>query len=205
MSLTQQRLAASLAELARSLHAAHVPFALAGAHAVAIHGHVRATTDIDVLLRDTHRADAVRVLRALGYRLEAASAAFEHHVRAPFAELPGVVERVDLLVSSRELGQRALEEAARETITWSGVQVPVVPVPYLVLMKLMANAADPRREHDLADARALLALHHARLDLAALRHDAGAIDPALHATLDAVLRDALAEPAPVLGEPHVRL
>lgn len=205
MPITQQRLSASLAELARGLRAAQIPYAIAGAHAAAIHGHVRATTDIDVLLRVEHQTAAERVLAGLAYQLESRSESFAHFARRPLADLPGAVERVALLIGTCELGQRALARAAQSTVAWAGLELPVVPVDILILMKLMASASDPRRDQDLADARALVRLHRAALDLTRLGRDAQEIGPEVRATLDALLADSVEETgARYRGESHAR-
>lgn len=180
------------------MRAAEIPFAIAGAHAVAIHGHVRATTDIDVLIRSEDADKAEGVLLALSYRLESSSSGFAHYLRQPVPETPGLIERAELLLSSRELGHRGLVQAAAQPVSWGGVELPVVPVDILVLMKVMAGMDDPARAQDLGDARALLSMHHGALDLVRLRADADAIGADVRACLEALLA------ASTVGESQVR-
>jgi hypothetical protein len=57
MGITPERLSETLREVCHALGDAGVPFAVAGGHAVAMHGQVRATRDIDLLeLWRLHRA-----------------------------------------------------------------------------------------------------------------------------------------------------
>jgi hypothetical protein len=51
-------------ELLSAFNAHHVEYLIVGAHALAAHGHVRATKDLDVWVRPEHE-NAGRVLRAL--------------------------------------------------------------------------------------------------------------------------------------------
>lgn len=172
MGITPQRLQQALAECAEALARAGVPFAVAGAFAVAMHGHVRATRDIDFLVRLSDREAARRALESLGYGCSFQSDAFAHFERRPLPDLPGIVERADLLFSSHAVGARAIEVAMRQPMPWAGVAVPVVPLDTLLLMKLMAASANPARLQDLVDVRALLAQCTERLDLGRMRETA---------------------------------
>lgn len=189
MAITSDRLAHALIELAEALRAAGIPFAVAGAHALALHGHPRATSDIDVLTRAEFRDAADATMHRLGYARVAASTAFAQYERAPMAGIAGLVERADLLFSSRPLGARALEQAARHPVAWHGVALPVVPVDALILMKLMAHGGDPRRPYDLGDARKLIESHRDVIDVDVLRRDADEIGGEVRALLDRLLDD----------------
>jgi hypothetical protein len=169
MGITPERLRDSLAECAAALDRAGVAYAVAGALAVAMHGHVRATRGIDFLVRLTDREAARHALEQLGYDCTFQSHAYAHFERRPMPELPGLVERTDLLFSSQPAGQRAIEAAMRHPLPWARGVLPVVPLDTLLLMKLMAASADPRRLQDLVDVRALLAQHRATLDIHPLR------------------------------------
>lgn len=187
MAITREWMAQALIELAEALKAAEIPFAVAGAHAVALHGHPRATRDIDVLTRAEFRDAANATMRRLGYSRVAASAGFAQYERTPAPGPGGLVERADLLFSSRPLGARALEQAALQPIAWHGVSLPVVPVAALILMKLMAHGDDPRRPYDLGDARKLLESHRALIDVGSLQRDADEIGADVRALVDRLL------------------
>lgn len=172
MGITPERLQQSLAECAAALDRAGVPFAVAGAFAVAMHGHVRATRDIDFLVRLAHREAARRALEGLGYVCTFEGEAFAHFERRPLPELPGIVERADLLFSSHAVGQQAIETAMRHPMPWARGALPVVPLETLLLMKLMAASANPARLQDLVDVRALLGRGTTTLDVERMRETA---------------------------------
>lgn len=190
MGITAERLQDSLAECAAAFHRAGVPFAVAGAFAVAMHGHVRATRDIDFLVRLSDRAAARRALESVGYGCTFEGDAFAHFERRPMPELPGLVVRADLQFSSQAVGQRAIEAAMRQPLPWARGALPVVPLDTLLLMKLMATCADPARLQDLVDVRALLAGGIAGLDVRQLRQAAEGIGPDVLRLLDEELARA---------------
>ncbi len=189
MTLSQEHITASLLELARALRSAGIPFAVAGAHAVAMHGHSRATTDIDFLLNGVDRERAAKLMSALGYAQVHASDPFSMFERVPLPELPGIRERVDLLFSSREMGAHAIAQAFASPVAWHGERVPVVDLTTLILMKVMAVVDDPRRLKDVADLQQLFAVNRQSLDLDRLRRGADEIGPDVRARFDVLLAE----------------
>jgi hypothetical protein len=187
MVITPHRLAQSMVECARALGSAHIPFAVAGAFAVAMHGYVRATRDIDFLVRSSDRDAAVAALERLGYRCIHSSNGLVQLERLPLPELPGVVERVDLLLSAHDIGHRAIETAMGAPMAWQRERLPVVPLETLIMMKLMAVSANPRRLQDLVDVRALLMQSNGRLDVDAMRGIADWMGIEVRRLLDAEL------------------
>jgi hypothetical protein len=139
-------------DLLIELHDAGADFVVIGGHAVAFHGHPRATKDLDVLVRG-NRANAERVYRALaafGAPLEA----FEV-TAADFAGYEGVLQiglpprRIDIL--NRATGI-TFDEAIAEGSTFEldGRQVRVIG-----LQALLKNKRAAGRDQDVADVRAL--------------------------------------------------
>ncbi len=63
-------LVAELSEVVRQLDGRQIPYALCGGLAVALHGHVRATQDIDLLIRPEHLDSVLQAVSPLGYNLE---------------------------------------------------------------------------------------------------------------------------------------
>jgi hypothetical protein len=187
MGITPERLQDSLAECAVALGREGVPFAVAGAFAVAMHGHVRATRDIDLLVRRVDRDAARRALEGVGYACTLQCDAFAHFERRPMPDLPGVVERADLLFSSHAIGQRAIDEAMRQPLPWARGLLPVVPIEALLLMKLMALSAAPSRPNDRSDLLELWRQHGASIDLGRLRADAATIGDDVLSLLDSLL------------------
>lgn len=137
-----------------------VEFVVIGGHAVAFHGHPRATKDLDVLVRTTLE-NATRVYQALaifGAPLEA----FEVS-RDDFVEYKGVLQigvppfRIDILTSVSGVSF-AQAIGAHGTFTLEGRAIPVIGFDALIATK---RAAD--REQDRADVQALLALRTTKL------------------------------------------
>ena len=138
---------------------AGVAFVVLGGHAVAFHGHPRATKDIDVLVR-ADRDNAARVYRALaafGAPLEA----FEV-TEADFATYDGVLQiglpprRIDILNRADGI---TFEEAAAggDAFVIDGRRVPVIGLGALLQNKRAAG-----RKQDLADIAALEAANRTR-------------------------------------------
>jgi hypothetical protein len=127
-------------------------FVVVGGHAVAFHGHPRATKDLDVLVRATP-GNATRVYRALatfGAPLET----FEVS-EADFARYEGVLQigvpprRIDLF---NRVDGISFDEAvgAGDAFVLEGRRVPVIGLQALLRNKRAAN-----REQDVADVKAL--------------------------------------------------
>jgi hypothetical protein len=128
-------------------------FVVVGGHAVAYHGHVRATKDLDVLVRAAP-ANAERVYRALaafGAPLEA----FEVSA-ADFAAYNGVLQmgvppfRIDVL---NRIAGVSFEEA---TASGEGFELDDRHIPVIGRDALLANKRAAGRPQDLADVAALL-------------------------------------------------
>ncbi len=131
---------------------AHAEFVVIGGHAVAFHGHPRATKDLDVLVRATSE-NARRVyaaLAAFGAPLQAFDVTEDD-----FATYEGVLQigvpplRIDIL--NRADGITFDEAtAAGETFDVEGRAVPVI-----ARAALLANKRAAGREQDIADIAAL--------------------------------------------------
>lgn len=139
-------------DLLEALEEARVDFIIVGAHALAAHGIIRATGDLDVLVRPTHE-NAVRVHRALG-TFGAPLAA--HGVQVADFERPGTVyqlglppRRVDILTS---ISGVEFDEAWRSRLTASlaGRDAPVLGEEALIKNKLATG-----RDKDRLDVEAL--------------------------------------------------
>jgi len=127
-------------------------FVLIGGHAVAFHGHPRATKDMDVLIRaNTSNAERVyRALAAFGARLSA----FEVQA-ADFATYDGVLQiglpprRIDILNRADGI---TFDEAVAEGSSFAleGRKIPVIG-----RAALFKNKRAVARLQDLADVEAL--------------------------------------------------
>ena len=135
-----------LRALATAFDAAGVEFALCGGLALAVHGHPRATKDIDLVVRREQVALAKNVARASGFVLSA--------LPMKFANSGIEIERVSKIVGSDVLMLDLLivNEAltpvweSRRRLPWGAGELPVVSREALISMKLAAG-----RPQDLAD------------------------------------------------------
>lgn len=148
-------LPADFRDLLIALHDAGAEFVLLGGHAVAYHGHPRATKDLDVLVRAS-TANATRVYRALA-AFGAPLASFEV-TEADFATYDGVLQvglpprRIDIL--NRADGITFDEAVAgHASLDLDGRSIPVIGLPPLLKNKRAAG-----RPQDLADVAALEAI-----------------------------------------------
>jgi hypothetical protein len=137
------------------LHDAGAEFVVLGGHAVAYHGHPRATKDLDVLVRATD-ANAQRVYRALasfGAPLESFAVTADD-----FATYDGVLQigvpplRIDVLTRASGITFDAAV-ADGESLELEGRRIPVIG-----RTALLANKRAAARPQDLADVAALEAL-----------------------------------------------
>ena len=139
-------------DLLLALSEAGAEFVVLGGHAVAFHGHPRATKDLDVLVRASGQ-NAKRVYRALA-AFGAPLSTFEVG-EADFATYDGVLQmgvpplRIDILNSAAGI---TFDEAIADGSTFDldGRAIPVIG-----LAALLKNKRAAGREQDLADVKAL--------------------------------------------------
>ena len=142
-----------LVTLADALEAGGVPYALCGGLALAVHGYVRATRDVDLLVQESDLPRIKAIARALGFTAESLPMKFRatgtmHRVIKIAAS--GEVLMLDLLVVGETL---APVWDAREQRPFEGRSLSVVSRPGLVSMKLAAG-----RPQDLVDVQQLAEL-----------------------------------------------
>ncbi len=131
-------------------------FAIVGGHAVAFHGHPRATKDLDILVGTTSD-NPERVYRAL-VAFGAPVQAFEV-TREDFAAYDGVLQigvaplQIDILTSISGVST-AEALTGCELFELDGRAIPIIG-----LRALIANKRATSREQDLADAAILARLH----------------------------------------------
>jgi hypothetical protein len=134
------------------LHHAGARFVVLGGHAVAFHGHPRATKDLDVLV-EANPDNAKRVYAALA-AFGAPLSAFEVGVE-DFASYDGVLQlgvpprRIDII--NRADGITFAEAVADgESFTLDGCEIPVIGRSALIKNKRAAG-----QPQDIADVKAL--------------------------------------------------
>jgi hypothetical protein len=136
-------------ELLGDLERRGIPYAVAGAIALAIHGAPRATTDIDLLVAPPDVGAALDVARARGFTIEALPMRFSDGL-----EIRRTVrtEGSEVLTLDLHLVDRNLEPAwaSRQQVVTERGTFWVVSRDALIRMKAWAA-----REQDLADIRRL--------------------------------------------------
>lgn len=138
------------AEMLNALSAAGVEYLIVGAHAVALHGHLRATKDLDIWIRPT-RENAAKVWSAL-----ASFGAPLREVTQEDLATPGTIyqlgiepNRIDFINDIPAVDFQAAW-ANRISATIDGVEYPVIS-----RADLIRNKRATGRPHDLEDAEAL--------------------------------------------------
>lgn len=131
---------------------AHAEFVVVGGYAVAHHGYVRATKDLDILVRaGTTNADRVlRALVAFGAPLRSLNISEEDFaVEGKVIQIGVPPLRIDLLTSVSGIGfDRAIENASLLDV--DGRRVPIIGKE-----PLLENKQASGRPQDLADIAAL--------------------------------------------------
>ncbi|HMJ10529.1 MAG TPA: nucleotidyltransferase [Polyangiaceae bacterium] len=139
-------------DLLHALCDAEADFVVVGGHAVAFHGHPRATKDLDVLVR-ADGENATRVYRALA-AFGAPLSAFEV-AEADFATYDGVLQmgvpplRIDILNRADGI---TFDEAIADGANF---ELDGRPIPVIGRAALLKNKRAAGREQDVADVKAL--------------------------------------------------
>jgi hypothetical protein len=148
-------LVAELEGLVAQLAQAGVDYAVCGGLAVAIHGHPRATMDIDLLIPPNQLAEAMRVARNLEFDVPARKMVFGARSATPrevqrISKLDnetGVLLSLDLIIVGAGL-EAVWQDRVR--VSWHQRDVWLVSRSGLVAMKRLAG-----RPQDMADIAAL--------------------------------------------------
>jgi hypothetical protein len=153
------RLAGQIKEALAAFVGLKTPPALIGGLALASHGVIRATRDVDFLV-DADDADRLHdILLGLGYRCIHRSADAANYLRGE--------EGLDMLYAHRPTARKLLSEA-NEHRTGFG-RLRVIGAEGLIAFKLQAYVNDSTRTRDLDDLRALLKANAGRLDMGEVR------------------------------------
>ncbi|MBU4268204.1 MAG: hypothetical protein KJ808_05080 [Acidobacteria bacterium] len=159
----------NLAKILKAFHLLKIPFALAGGHAVAAWGVVRATRDIDFL------ADAAGELAAkLVLELKKAGFSLVFRKGDEADPLRGVIhvemkgsaddELVDIVLGIRNMPQGIFERSL--ALDFLGLEIPTVAPEDMIILKCLAGGPI-----DLEDARSILFIMKKRLDMKYLERE----------------------------------
>ena len=148
----------SLERICTALRDAGVRYAIVGGHAVALHGAVRGTIDIDLVLRWTRRTllDAEAALNGIGlvsrlplgaedvFRFREEYIENRNMIAWNFHDPDETLEQVDVVINYDLAGRRTKR-----------FELPSGPIEVLSLPDLIAMKRDSGRPQDLEDVRAL--------------------------------------------------
>jgi hypothetical protein len=143
-------LARDFKEFLKLLDSNHVEYLLIGGYAVGIHGHIRATNDLDIWVNPTseNAAKVERSLREFGYDVAELTADL-------FREPNNVIRmgvpplRIEILTSISGV-RFGLCYAEKQMVQLDGLVIPVISLP-----RLLENKAASGRAKDLADVESL--------------------------------------------------
>ncbi len=130
-----------------------IDYALVGAFALKGYGYLRATEDIDFLVRAVHQSRIIAYLESLGYETIYRSAGYSNHVH-PLANLG----RIDFIYVEGETADAILSEA-QPLLVLDDTWMPVARAEHLIALKAFAMKNDPERSlREMADLQFLMKL-----------------------------------------------
>ncbi len=154
-----EALQSALDSLTNRFQQANIDHAIIGGVAVAMHGNVRATVDLDLLV-DSARADiADTIMRDVGFERLSRNPVFANYLIGPL--------RVDLLFTQGRHTRAMLARA--QVVTLRRGTVKLVQPADMIGLKLQALANNPERATDRSDIEILLRQHQATMDMALVR------------------------------------
>jgi len=149
IAIMPEDVVATLDAVIDALNTAGIAYALCGGLAVNLHGHVRATRDIDFLLPSEELDRARAALRALGFNIDAGPIPFgagtpnERVLHRVSRIIDGQLSTIDLMIVTPVLESAW---ASRVCARWRTRDVWTVSLEGLASMKRLAG-----RPQDLAD------------------------------------------------------
>jgi len=140
-----------LRPLIETLERERIDYALIGAFALHAYGYVRATRDIDFIVRNRDQGKIVSFLESLGFETIHRSTGYSNHVH-PLAGLG----RIDFVYVKGATADRIFQCAERRSILGS-MRVPVAHAEHIVALKVFAMKNDPDRTfREMADIQSLI-------------------------------------------------
>jgi hypothetical protein len=178
----------ALAAMAATLDRLGYRWYLFGAQALAVHGRVRATEDVDVTVEcSPERAKELWLaLRDAGFgmRVDDPEAFVERTHVLPLHFVAADID-VDLIIAGSGLEAMFLDRAEKRDL--GGVQVPVISAEDFVIAKVLAQ-----RPKDVEDVVSVLVAQRGQLDLPYVRQTLRDLEQALdQSDLTPVFEDAL--------------
>lgn len=127
--------------------------ALIGGFALKAYGYMRATLDVDFILKQEDQSKIIQFLESLGFETLYRSKGYSNHQHV----LSGL-GRIDFVYIKGETAKTIFSEAKRHYVL-KDVKLPVVNPKHLVALKIFAIKNDPsRRFREMADIQYLMRL-----------------------------------------------
>jgi len=130
-----------------------ISYALIGAFALKAYGYVRATQDLDFLIRAEDQEKVIRYFESIGYETLHRSSGFSNH-QHPIVKLG----RIDFVYVSGETSEQIFQMTRRMPL-FGDPSLPVVCPEHLAALKIYAIKNDPERAlQEMADIKFILSL-----------------------------------------------
>lgn len=134
-------------------NARQIEHALIGGFALKAYGYLRATQDVDFILKQIDQSKVVEFVESLGYVTLHRSKGYSNH-RHTLAGLG----QIDFVYIRGETAETIFSQSQKICIL-NGVELPVVKPIHLIALKIFAIKNDPgRRLRELADIEYLMTL-----------------------------------------------
>ncbi len=128
-----------------------IDYALIGAFALHAYGYVRATQDIDFIVRTRDQDRIVALVESLGFHTIYRSTGYSNHVH-PLSGLG----RIDFVYVKGETADRIFEAAEKRSIL-GDLMLPVADAEHIIALKIFAMKNDPDRAlREMADIQWLI-------------------------------------------------
>jgi hypothetical protein len=128
-----------------------IDYALIGAFALSAYGYVRATQDVDFIVRSKDQGRIVLFLESLGFETIYRSTGYSNHVH-PLSGLG----RIDFVYVKGETAEQVFQ-TAKELPVLGDLRLRVAGVEHIVALKVFAMKNDPERVlREMADIQCLL-------------------------------------------------
>lgn len=127
-----------------------IDYALIGAFAMQAYGYVRATRDVDFVVRQKSHSKIIPYLESIGFETTHSSDGYSNHIH-PIGSL-----RVDFVYVDDATAEKIFKET-NHTVIFKNITVPVAKAEHLVDMKLFTvKNAPERRLQEFADIKELV-------------------------------------------------
>ena len=130
-----------------------IDYALIGAFALKAYGYVRATQDLDIIVRQEDQTKIISNLESLGFETLHTSTGYSNHVHSLSS-----LGRIDFVYVRGETAETIFAQT-RHILILGDITIPVVRPEHLVALKVFAMKNDPNRAlREMADIEYLLRL-----------------------------------------------